>query len=236
MSVLVQVLQFEGPIGQGASNGQWVQLRAAFKTNQPDQCTVQAEHIAARIAALLGLPCPGHSLIELPGGEIGFVSLKFGDVHGNVAPATPPDLAMTQPDLSAGIIAFDVLIGNSDRHAGNIAHAGSGAPIIFDHSHALSAGSSRPNLLTLDARKDDAIANQCLEQYMSTSAPFLAWIDRIVALPEYLLRAPIDELQQLGMLDSQEATNLFAFLAHRRTMIAQLLRQQLQGITDWPNP
>jgi hypothetical protein len=82
------------------------------------------EWIAASIAQFLQLPIPPFSIMgrKRPQSRM-FASYSFDGVRKNdkkTVPANPDALYKAFPDACTGIVLFDILIANFDRHARNI--------------------------------------------------------------------------------------------------------------------
>ena len=106
------------------------------------------EFVAGRIAAAVGVPVPpGAPAILDPGHEKIWISLSFSKPGAGPPPPTTGKAVFSASErMACKILAFDVLIGNGDRHEGNVSVASKRID-LWDHDRAiLSHG--RPNLLS----------------------------------------------------------------------------------------
>lgn len=110
------------PVGIGVTQAINVGLAAiAKKATSTDPYIVSNETICNQIAQILLLPCPPGSLL-FRAGEQYFASLNFNIGDLTLPPADPGVIVDLHVELSWGIILFDVLCMNADRHTGNISH------------------------------------------------------------------------------------------------------------------
>ena len=107
------------------------------------------EVICATLADILGLPVLPWEFIRMPEGEIGFGSLRMANREfARMSPGIVPQLQ--NPELFGAIALFDLWLGNTDRHRGNLlARKARGKYwlLVNDHSHALVHGEALPENL-----------------------------------------------------------------------------------------
>jgi hypothetical protein len=103
-------------VGDGVSASVHVGVAAiAKKANAAEPNIVINELACSLVAHALRLPCPPGVLLE-HGGETYFCSMNF-NLAGHALPPTPVQALLTElPALCWGIILFDVLMLNPDRH------------------------------------------------------------------------------------------------------------------------
>jgi hypothetical protein len=129
--------------GRSATNDAWeLTHRSIAKQNSPESPYLIAnEWIASQIACFLRLPVPPAALTRVGTGRKGlFASLAFGGPDSEPDDVDPVACVRDLPNLCAGILFFDVLIANADRHIGNIRVDFPQAPrqiAIIDHDRAL---------------------------------------------------------------------------------------------------
>ena len=99
----------------------------AKKATNAEPYIVANEVFCNAIARNLLLPCPPGATLD-KGGEPYFFSLDFNLAGQALPPVVPSAIVAAFPRLSWGIILFDMLIMNGDRHAQNIAHDTSTQP------------------------------------------------------------------------------------------------------------
>ena len=97
------------------------------------------------------------------GGERYFFSLDFNLAGAALPPIRPVEVCATIADLAWGIILFDVLVMNGDRHRENISYdKPSGRTAIFDHSHAFLGTHGDINTRLSSGKDTLQIGNHCL--------------------------------------------------------------------------
>jgi len=127
----------------GVAGSHFVTLDAVAKqnSNNAPYC-VPNEMICAELGQFLRLPIPPVGIVREsdPKALPWFASLNFNLTGNALPPVDPTTCVASLPDLSTGLLIFDILITNSDRHAGNLAVDVLANPpkmTVFDHSHAL---------------------------------------------------------------------------------------------------
>jgi hypothetical protein len=213
-----------------------VELRGIAKYDkEAKHYGVAAEWICARLAQVLGLPCPSPALTRDNAGRLCFVSLKFGPLVGLPAPAVPPDLVIDHPGIAAGVLAFDTWVLDVDRHAGNMAYTPRAlAPAIFDHGRALGAEAERALIPALLGRAGDPVPpNHCLLPHILSAIPIGPWIDTISNLRHSTIDIITDEAAAAGALTVSEAPVIADFLKVRQRNVRTLLELSLARLPDW---
>src|SRR4051812_34247422 len=104
-------------------NDAWILTSQSVARENSDNSPylIPNEWISGRIAEFLCLPVPPFALMRrYPRHRGMFASLRFG--IGDLPPDDfrPAVFARQHPRLTTGILLFDALIANEDRHAGNI--------------------------------------------------------------------------------------------------------------------
>ena len=150
-------------------------------------------------------------------------------------------------ELSAGLLLFDVLIGNSDRHRGNFAVDWSVAPprmSVFDHSHALfgsQANGAESRLRDLQDRLAISGApptngnRHCLLDVVADDGHFGQWFARIGSIPDFLIADLCRDAAELGATQA-EAGLAADFLKRRRDNIKKIVadhRNEFKAIRQW---
>lgn len=223
------------PLG-GASGTREVQLKAFAKENGPGHPFVVAnEFVASRLGHRIGLPLPPGTMIEAedPAQHPAWVTVAFSkDVP---PPVDPSNVVQKEPELAAGVLVFDLLIANFDRHAGNLRFK-DGRLDIFDHSHSLFGvdGAAQDNLKVLrDAFVLDGPTlwgqkwnRNCLLDHLTNASHILNWADEVqYQLKERFLRQVCEEVVGLGIgLDKADGEALCLFLSYRRDKLKQLMK------------
>jgi len=240
------------PTGVGVTDSYYVELSAVAKNNGPNApYCIPNEFIAGEIGRFLGLPIPPMGLMAVTGTsgppDIWFASLDFNFTGVNLPPADRDACVKQLPSLSTGLIIFDTLLINCDRHRGNLSLDTSVTPhrlSVFDHSHALfgfTDGQGEQRLT--DLRDKLGISGgvfthgnrHCLLDKLDTFSHFQYWVDRIKCLPDFFIDDIFDRVENLG-ITATEITVGKDFIKHRRSNIVQILdahQAEFKGITQW---
>lgn len=109
---------------------------------------VANEWICSKLAQHLLLPVPPFAIMRKQAGGTRryFASLRFGGGEETPNDVNLDLLAKHLPYQSTGIVLFDILIANDDRHRGNIKVDRPDSPrqvVIYDHDRACSVASSK---------------------------------------------------------------------------------------------
>lgn len=207
------------------------------------------ELICAEIGRFLYLPAPPAGTIHAPGANPPdwFASLDF-NLTGNALPPVDPARSWAElPDLSTGLLLFDILVANCDRHRQNFSVDFLATPpvmSVFDHSHALfgfQTGQGVQRFAELRDRLGVSGASRthgnrhCLLDALTTDAHFGKWIERISALPNFLIEELCRDAVGLG-ITATEAVAAVDFLKYRRDNFRRIIdssRTQFGGIQQW---
>jgi len=215
------------PVGVGVTGAINVAFAAvAKKATLQSPYIVSNEILCNQLARTLLLPCPPGGLLS-HNGENYFATLNFNVGGLSLPPANPAMIVRNKPELSWGIILFDILAMNADRHTGNISHDRSTNNIqIFDHSHAFIG--TEGNVSSILARRVDliSIGGHCLAREIDRANGFQMWCGRIKALPDFFLEGIVDAACGLGIPGSHKGECLDA-LRKRRDKIEDLVKQNL---------
>lgn len=175
------------------------------------------ELICNRIGLSLGLPIPPGEIAVDENDDIHYVSLFFGLVGETPPPADLEVVAQQYPELACGIVAFDVLVGNDDRHAENLAYDPENKIdlVVFDHSEAMFGpfGDGQRILQRMDVLHHEKMI---LAEEIREPKYFHKWFDLIEKLPIGLLDLPLDRIVAYGLLSDDEAKAAIAFLQYRK--------------------
>jgi hypothetical protein len=208
------------------------------------------EFICGEIGRFLQLPIPAFGITVSSESEYFFTSLNFNFGRTEEIPPIQPDLTWEHlPRLCTGVLLFDILVANCDRHDKNLAVDSVMEPkslLVFDHDQALFGGGD-PNLRgnpRLDAVENRlAVSNgtvtggnrHCLLDQMNTALHVDEWLSRIHSLPEWLLNTICDTARTYG-LSSDESKRAASFLNHRKLNIDLLLKScysEFSNVSDW---
>jgi hypothetical protein len=232
------------PVGVGASGTVFTDLSgyAKLPTTQAPFVVVN-EFVAWRLASAAGLPVPPGALLgNHPDGVVGWVTLSYLASHSVPPPVSPESVVKSFPELAAGVVVFDFIIANTDRHAGNLALVtgpvlATGGPKVrerlevFDHSHAVVNNGQHNNNQSpqdyLNALKDQfVIGNNCLLAHLTSAEDLLAWCLRLSRLlTDEVIRETCEEAAMITSgFTPDDASVLSDFLMSRRDTAAGVLR------------
>ncbi len=236
-----RIARITKPVGKGATGSVFVDLSAIAKTNQIVPYCVPNEYIAAKLGDFIGLPVPPAGLIaQSSTSEIWFCSLDFNFTGNSLPPIDDEKCIKLLPRESTGVILFDVLIGNPDRHRENISLDDSSQPArlsLFDHSHALlgdTAGEATARLVSIKSTL--GISGHCLLGKIQTGDYLQYWVNKITEIPDFFIDDICKEVEGLGA-NSKELDEVKTFLKNRRDNFIQLLNHhqiEFSGIKQWP--
>lgn len=127
---------------EGVNDAWLLTHHSVAKVNSEDSpYLIPNEWICGRVASFLGLPIPPFALFRHGlKGKRHFASLRFGERDSTPDDTDPGVLVAKHPKLCSGIILFDVLVANGDRHVGNLKVDDPNNPRsvwVFDHERAL---------------------------------------------------------------------------------------------------
>jgi hypothetical protein len=240
---------FFGPsLGTGVGDGHLVSLNAVAKTNVPiTPYCVANELMCGELGRFLGLPVPPGGVVYAPNGNLFYASLNFNLTGNTLPPVNTTRCVGELPQLSAGVLLFDILIANPDRHGRNFSVDFSSKPAtmnVFDHGHALLGKDAGKGISRLEKLKDrlgisggsrTAGNRHSLLDQIKSDAQFGHWLDRIHMIPNFFIDDLANEVVGLGCTDA-EAKAAAAFLKHRchhLDGIVRANRSEFTGIRSW---
>jgi hypothetical protein len=231
------------PAGRGASQAYCVELGGYAKTATSDNpFVVVNERIASKLGAAAALPIPPGALLlndQRSPAEVAWFSMSYLRGFGQLPDVNPAEVAAALPELTAGVIAFDYIIANTDRNAGNLALVDGPVPTptgietrkrleVFDHSHAVIYKPDK-NVAVVDhlkATQDQwVIGGSCLVPHVTSAGYLLAWAGRLqerltdAVVREACLEAPMITNAVTGT----DAEALAGFLCYRRDAVQREL-------------
>jgi hypothetical protein len=205
---------------------------------------------------------------ELICGEIGrFLRLPvppFGVVHSTVEKSTPlfasmrfaedarrgidPERCIEEfPGWCAGVLMFDILVANEDRHDENLAVDSRSNPkslYVFDHDTALFGWKSGEGIQRLERLRDRLGVSggtvtggnrHCFLDLVSNADDLRQWLDRITTIPEWFIRAVCKEAVGVG-ISAKEAAAAEEFLKGRRHQLDCIIRKhkgEFKAVRQW---
>jgi hypothetical protein len=238
------------PIGAGVTDGRLASVPVVLKTNciAAPYC-IANELVCGGIGRFLGLPIPAGAVCHSnsPSHQLGYVSLNINLLGDTLPPVNVTLCAKQLPDLSTGVLLFDVLIGNADRHGRNLSVDWNVKPpvmSIFDHGHALfgkDAGQAVHRLEMLRNRLGISGGSRtrgnrhCMLDQIDSDTYFGLWFERIHQIPGYVIDDLCDQIPTLGC-KPDEAKAAAEFLKYRRTNIESIVlanKAEFTKIKSW---
>lgn len=175
-----------------------------------------------------------------------FASYSFEGVS-KPKDALPIPLYAAFPHLCTGIVVFDVLIANCDRHGGNIKVDNPDKPTavyIFDHERALFYIYQKEGIKRLDSRKDrlgvtDGSDSRdewhCLVELLDSVESLIFWIQRVAEIPNQFIKSICEEMWKF-QITRAECDAVQNFLIERKDRIAELILKHKDRFPKVPKP
>ena len=206
------------------------------------------ELICATLGAFLKLPIPPFS-ITYYNNKPYFSSLHFDPTDKDRQPPIKPAICAERfAWLCTGIIFFDILVANEDRHDQNLAADSVGDPkalVVYDHDQALFGGGGNlcgverltvlRDRLGVTGRAPTGGNECCLLKAIRTVEFFDEWRYRVQDIPEWFIRETCREAVGIG-LTRPEANAAADFLVHRRDYLTTIIKNNatsLPLISGW---
>jgi hypothetical protein len=248
-----RLLSFDHQMGIGVADARQVTVSAVAKTNSDNApYCVPNELICGELGRFLRLPIPPCGVFRTSQAQSSywFASMDFNLTGNSLPPVDPQRCVKELPHECTGLLLFDVLVGNCDRHRRNFAMDSSTNPpqmSVFDHSHALFGyvhGKGADRLAALRDRLGISWSEHgrehrhCLLDVISTDDYFDEWITRLKALPDYLIDGLCNDAAETGV-SADEAGKAAVFLKHRRANMRRIIddnQAEFRGIKTWRLP
>ncbi len=244
-----KVISWDAPVGNGVTGSKFVTVGGIAKTIVPaaPYC-VANEYVANQLASLLHLPTPPGYIQRDDQGMAHFISMNFNPRGTNLPPIFPPLVFAKLPEVAAGVVVFDVLIGNRDRHQSNLAFDQiTNHLAVFDHSHSLFGirpGDGEANLNWLAGvmgivQEPDpwgyAGNRQCLLDAINRCDLLSKWIAKVSTIPDFFIDDLCEHVTKIGVTDGESAA-LGVYLKNRRSTLDRLLdrnQSEFRSVVQW---
>ena len=235
MTTRYKVWAWGTPVGQGYTGAHYVGIAGIAKAASPtDPLIIVNELVCNAFAQALLLPCPPGATLDNNGVPY-FFSLNFNLAGQQLPPADANLVATSFPRLSWGVILFDSLVMNFDRHERNIAHDITTNKVqIFDHSHAfLHAGN--PDVDAVLAHHDGrlCIGDHCLSAEIATEDGLDYWANRIEAIPDFYIEDVLTSVVDAG-LPLAKRDDCIDFMKKRRLEISNIAKNNRNEFPNLP--
>jgi hypothetical protein len=247
---MYRILSFGHQVGIGVAGSIFVNLNAVAKDNcnNAPYC-IPNELISSEIGRFLRLPLPPAGIVidNNSAGKHWFASLDFNLTGIALPPVNVTRCVSLLPELSTGLLLFDILIANCDRHWKNFSVDFSVSPPrmnIFDHSHALFGFVAGQGVFRLSQLKDKLGVSggpltkgnrHCLLDKINTNKFFSCWVNRIKELPDFFIEDVVSNAMSFGLLDKENVAAI-DFLKDRRDNIENIINKnqtEFKSIAQW---
>lgn len=231
--------QFSAIEEEGVNDKWHVRLNGVGKAIRNNHSYLIAnEWISSSIASFLGLPAPPFAIMQKSDARTRmFVTIRF-DQNSKQKNVNPEALWRANRWLTIGIITFDVLICNQDRHDSNIKVDKPEAPKqvhVFDHERAIfycQNGRGR-SWLTKNRGESSIGPFHCLPPVVTDIDLFPEWVQRVQDIPDWFFADVCKEVRGYGITNS-DADAAVDFLRHRRDKISALILSSKSYFTQVP--
>ena len=212
------------------------------------------EMISAEIGRFLRLPIPPFSIVQtqIVSSPVMFATLDFNYEQDPLPPIDAQVCVAALPRICTGVLLFDILIANHDRHDENIVVDSNRRPKrmrIFDHELALFGGFEDEakgidrldklwNRLGITGGPTTRGNEHCILTVIDTPQYFDEWIGRIVDIPDWFLKEICESTVGLGV-DQKQAKAAREFLVYRKKNLRTIIdghRSAFAAIQEWKLP
>lgn len=234
----------------GINDGYWLYHRSyarGAKKKNGNPFLLANEWICSNLAWHLRLPIPPFALMRKGSSPRFFASLDFGGKETGAPDMRPEQVAKYMPREATGLVAFDVLIANPDRHAGNLRVDNADLPTrmeVLDHDRALLGWHLKNHGFHRLKHVNDRLG-YCkglseadyhpIGEALTTSEYFADWGARISVIPDTFIDEICNETSDLQI--SQELIEDTAFfLRERKRRVCDLInanRKFFRSIKRW---
>ena len=238
-------LSIDSNAPQGLNPAWWLHHRSLARTVKKNAYLLANEWIAANLGWHLRLPIPPFAVMRKTSSTTRyFASLDFGK---EIAPSDMKASVFCDnlPVLATGIVAFDILIANHDRHEGNLKVDAADAPTaaeLFDHDSALfgrRSGGGNSRMASLEGKLGFSKSGGMTEVHkvaskLRTAKHFDGWMARVDSIPDTFIHELFQEGKDLG-LSTEEADYGTDWLCRRKNSIRDIIKanKAFFPIHDW---
>jgi hypothetical protein len=208
---------------------------------------IPSEYIASKLGQVLGLPIPPCALTRFGQQDIRlFSSYDFNFERASLVPVFGDIVVAKLPHLCAGVVVFDIWIGNEDRHDENVVVDRGDDPRhlhLFDHDHSLLSGMNYSGVERLaKLEKDLGITGKppinnnrhVFLDELKSHEDLDFWIGRVQKVPDFMIDDLCDAAKSEIGIESNVASKLAFFLKQRRDGIGGLINNNHDEFTALP--
>jgi hypothetical protein len=245
MSVIYRITKMGDARRAGINRPFEARVGGFAKSNDESPYTIANEVVSARIGQVLGLPVPAGVLSQDGEKKFHYLSLNVGQEGRELPPVIPPDFCAEEPLLAAGVVVFDVLIANGDRHRKNLSRDTTfdnepARVSVYDHGHALfgtdpPTGPDRLELANdrLGCTDDEACIarDSCLIDQPLDCRLIDQWVQRAKEIPAFVFADICREIGETPGLNVNpfQADDLANWLAGRASGLSNLIWQNREA-------
>jgi hypothetical protein len=224
--VILEVLGWGEPVGDGRTNSQYCTVSAVAKFGQDEDAYVAAnEYISARLGLSLGLPIPPCAFVRNERGRLGIVSMRVGPKGEKPPPANFDHFINDHRGLAIDVLVFDTWINNRDRSPQNLIYSRAGRirPAVIDHDQALLQVWPNRGKLHLEQHRDDALPEHPFSVAVQDEAHLKASIERVRSVPRFMIERTCEEVVREKGITDIEAVAVLDFLHKRQAALEALV-------------
>lgn len=256
MSAIYRITKVGGARREGVNRPFEARVGGIAKTNEEAPFTIANEIVAERLGQLLGLPVPAGVVAQDDEKVLHYFSLNVGQEGKDLPPIVAPDFCAEEEWLAAGIVVFDILIANGDRHRNNLSRDETFPDepprvSIFDHGTSLlgadpPTGRERLELLDnhLGCVEDGAglARTSCLLAEPLDVGMLGQWVQRVREIPRFVIDDICRAIAETPRLNvpTDQADFLAEWIATRASKLGDLICQNQQAFSSveewglWP--
>jgi hypothetical protein len=232
----------------GVNDAFWATTESYSKANSDvSPYLVPNEWIAGRLAQYLCLPIVPFAILKPYRKREIFASLGMTANRMSPPRCDAAVCLSTFPDLCAGVLIFDILIANCDRHSGNISVDKQSNPTwmrVIDHERALFGFQPREGIKRLNEMWDrlgitaGAVSGGNRHVFLdavTSSEAIQKWCDRVYSIPKWYIQETCEYVVEMG-IGKRECKAAIDFLQHRKQQIFELARanrHEFTSVTNW---
>lgn len=196
-------------------------VRALLKEGRgPGTYELANEYICARLASIVGLPCPpGDFAARYGTNEKYWVSPLVA--HESPPPPDAEEICSAERKNAAGTLVFDAWVLNNDRHEENVIYGPTVGFWLIDHGEALCPKGEDPKAV-LDQYLHKTIHGHLFARYVN-KYEVANWCTRIRGVQPQAIKAAIWPTVRYGLITKTHAAAIEAFLGERAQSIKKLV-------------
>lgn len=230
-NTLYKIKNFGHPVEDGVSQAIHIGVNGiAKKSSIENPNIIFNELLSSKIGQVLLLPIPPGFLIESENDKY-FASLNFNLAGHNLPPVNTTKIIQNHPQLVWGVLLFDALILNYDRHKKNIAYFESKNKVqIFDHDRSFISTHTDYETIKFHLEGHEETinyGNHCLANKINTTLGLDYWIFKIKSIPDYFIKELINSFNNLGLNHDVRKFSVDFFINRKNNIKSLVLKNKL---------